>query len=167
MAYHVPVLLREALELLAVGPGDVAVDLTVGGGGYARALLERVGPTGRVIGIDQDEEAILEASERLAGFPNFLAVKGNFRDLGDLLDGCGVEEADRIVMDLGVSSHQLDAAERGFSFRQDAPLDMRMDRSRGRTAADLLAELDQGELTRLIREYGEERFASSIARAVV
>lgn len=167
MTYHVPVLLAEVLDLLAPRPGDIAVDLTLGGGGYAQALLERVGPTGTVIGVDQDEDALAEATRRLQGYPGFVAVKGNFGDFSELLGERAIGEVHRCVLDLGVSSHQLDRIDRGFSFRGDAPLDMRMDRSSPTTAASLLAELEWGELVRLLREYGEERYAPSIARALV
>jgi 16S rRNA (cytosine1402-N4)-methyltransferase len=167
LTYHVPVLLAEVVDLLAPRPGDVAVDLTLGGGGYAQALLEKLGPEGKLIGIDQDEDALAEAGRRLQGFPGFTAVKGNFGDFSELLGERAIGEVDRCVLDLGVSSHQLDQIERGFSFRGDAPLDMRMDREAPTTAASLLAELEYQDLVRILREYGEERFASSIARAVI
>ncbi|GMU57063.1 MAG: ribosomal RNA small subunit methyltransferase H [Candidatus Xenobia bacterium] len=167
MNYHVPVLLEEVVDLLEPQPGDVAVDLTLGGGGYAQAILDKLGAAGKLIGIDQDEDALAEAGRRLRGYPGFTAVKGNFGDFSELLDERAVGEVNRCVLDLGVSSHQLDRLERGFSFRGDAPLDMRMDRDAAGTAADLLAVAEWEELVRILREYGEERYASSIARAVV
>lgn len=164
--YHEPVLLARVLEYLDPGPGKVIVDATMGGGGHSEALLERL-PGGKLIGIDQDYDAHLETATRLSRFSGFVPVRGNFRSLDSLLDGVGVDKVDGILMDLGVSSHQFDTGERGFSFRQDAPLDMRMDQSSGTTAADLVGSLDSDELARIFWEYGEEKYSRRIAGKIV
>lgn len=165
---HQPVLLRQVLDLLAPRPGATVVDATLGAGGHAQALLAAIGDEGRLIGIDRDASALELAGERLAGHGvAFTAVHGRHEELQTLLRQSGVFVADAILFDLGVSSMQLDDPARGFSFRHDGPLDMRMDGSDGPTAADLLAEIDERELTDLLRSYGEERMASPIARAIV
>ena len=167
-APHRPVLARECLELLGPSPGSVAVDLTLGPGGHAEALLEAVGPGGRVLGIDRDAEALAHASERLRRFGDrFVPMRGDHRDLLDLLAAAGVFAVDSILADLGVSSLQLDDPRRGFSFRADGPLDMRMDPSEGPSAADLVATLSEDELREILSTYGEEKLAGPIARAVV
>ncbi len=167
-APHRPVLARECLELLGPAPGSVAVDLTLGPGGHAEALLEAVGPGGRVLGIDRDAEALAHASERLRRFGDrFVPMRGDHRDLLDLLAAAGVFAVDSILADLGVSSLQLDDPRRGFSFRADGPLDMRMDPSEGPSAADLVATLSEDELREILSTYGEEKLAGPIARAVV
>jgi len=140
------------------------VDATFGRGGHARAILAALGPRGRLVGIDRDEDA--ERSAAAIGDPRFTFRRGWFSELPDLLAALRIEKVDGVLLDLGVSSPQLDRAERGFSYRLDGPLDMRMDRSRGETAAQFLARASVGELTEVIRDYGEERFAQSIARAV-
>lgn len=165
--YHVPVLLEAVLRWLDPRPGSTIVDATLGGGGHSEALARALAPAGTLIAIDQDPEALAEAGRRLAGLAGFHPVRGNFGDLQGLLDRQGVGQVDGILMDLGVSSHQLDQAERGFSFRHDAPLDMRMDLQGGTTAADLVAELPEADLETTIREYGEERHARRIARRIV
>ncbi len=163
---HVPVLVREVLEVLRPGRGGVFVDATLGLGGHAEALLD-ASPDVRLVGIDRDPDALGLSRERLARFSGrFTAVEGRHEDLAEILDGLGVAEVDGVLADLGVSSMQLDEAERGFSFRRDGPLDMRMSRS-GRTAADLVATLPEKELARVFREYGEEWMADRIARHVV
>lgn len=163
--YHTPVLLEEALALLAPASGGTFVDATLGGGGHARAILERSGPDGRCIGIDADADALNEASRHLGGFGNrFMPVHGNFGMLDDVLRRCSVEKADGILFDLGVSSHQLDAPGRGFSFRTDEPLDMRMDRTQALNAEQILNSMSADELASLIRRFGEERQARRIAR---
>ena len=162
---HQSVLLDEAMELLAVRPGGLYVDGTLGLGGHAAEILRRSAPEGRVIGFDRDPEALGRAREALAGFaPRVRFVHGNFREAPKVL---GEEKADGILLDLGVSSLQLDRAERGFSFRQDGPLDMRMDQSDGPTAADLVNRLPEDELANLIYRLGEERASRRIARAIV
>ena len=135
---HVPVLLSEVLEWIRPLPGGVYCDGTLGGGGHSGAILRAAGPEARLYGIDRDETAIAAASERLKAYPGFQALHGNFHDAKELLSSAGAPLLDGVLLDLGVSSPQLDRAERGFSYHEDAPLDMRMDRSRGATAADLL-----------------------------
>jgi 16S rRNA (cytosine1402-N4)-methyltransferase len=161
---HATVLRRETAELLAPAPGRVILDGTLGGGGHAEALLEQ---GARVIGLDQDPAALSAASERLAPFDErFTPAHANFRDARSVLDRLGLETVDGALVDLGVSSPQLDDAGRGFSFRRGGPLDMRMDPTRGAPLSELLAEWDVVALTRILRELGEEKFARPIARAV-
>ena len=161
---HIPVLGREVVEALAPRAGGIYLDATLGGGGHSAMLLAASGPDGRVIGFDRDRAAIAAASDRLATYgERFQAVNSNFADLAGGMAAAGITAIDGFVFDLGVSSHQLDTAERGFSFQQDAPLDMRMDRESGESAADLVNGLAHGELARIIREYGEERWAGRIA----
>ncbi len=163
---HVPVLLREVLEALRPERGGVLVDATLGLGGHAEALLDAA-PAVRLVGIDRDPEALALARARLARFGDrFVAVEGRHEELALHLDGLGLPEVDGVLADLGVSSMQLDRAERGFSFMKDGPLDMRMGRT-GPTAADLVAELPGEELARVFRDYGEEPRAKAVARAVV
>lgn len=164
---HAPVMAREVVEYLGCRDGATYVDGTLGGGGHAVEILKASAPTGRVIGIDRDAEAIRAASGALAEYGDRVRlVKGNFRDLAGILVDLGEGPVDGVVLDLGVSSYQLDSPGRGFSFRFDSPLDMRMDTGAGVTARDLVNDLDAGELTRIFREYGEERDAGRIARAI-
>jgi 16S rRNA (cytosine1402-N4)-methyltransferase len=165
---HRPVLLDEVLAALAPQPGEVAVDGTVGWAGHAVELLRRVGPQGRLIGIDLDADNLPRARERLeaVGFP-FALHQGNFAGLPGILAAEGVAAADVVVADLGMSSMQVDDPERGFSYIRDGPLDMRMDRSRGRTAAQLLATIAEAELARALRELGDEPEAERVAAALV
>jgi len=166
--FHRPVLVHETLELLAPRRGATLVDCTVGTGGHAEVLLDAVGPSGRVVGLDRDLESLRRAAERLRPFGDcFQAVHADFRDLPRVLTDRGIPGIDGLLADLGFSSFQMGSAERGFSFSLDGPLDMRMDRSRGRTAADLVATLPEAELARIVRDYGEERAARRIARALV
>ena len=163
---HVPVLLREVLEALRPERGGVFVDATLGLGGHAEALLD-ASPGLRLVGIDRDPEALALSRERLARFGDrFVAVEGRHEELALHLDRLGLLAVDGVLADLGVSSMQLDRAERGFSFMKDGPLDMRMGNT-GPTAADLVAELPGEELARVFREYGEEPRAKAVARAVV
>ncbi len=165
---HRPVLLRECLDLLSVPRGGVAIDCTVGGGGHTRALLEAVGPSGRVVGLDRDAESLERAADALRDFENrFLPVHADYRDLSGIAAERGLERVDAVLADFGFSSLQMDDPGRGFSFSADGPLDMRLDRSRGKTAADLLAACDEAELTRLLRQYGEEPRAPRLARAIL
>jgi 16S rRNA (cytosine1402-N4)-methyltransferase len=165
---HLPVLPRETLELLAPAPGDTVVDATVGRGGHTEELLRAVGSAGRVLGIDRDPEALARSSSRLARFGStFTAIHGDHTELVRLLQEHQVERVDRILFDLGISSAQLDDPLRGFSFAADGPLDMRMDQETGPTAADLLADLPEGELVRILWRFGEERRSRAIARAIV
>jgi len=166
--YHRPALMAELLEYLALRPGMTVVDATVGGGGHAEAVLEKMGGQGKLIGIDRDAEAIAASRERLRRFGAAVTLmQGKFSELESLLDLSGAEKVDRIYFDLGVSSRQFDQAGRGFSFAKDAPLDMRMDQGQGETAAELLKRLSEKELERIFREYGEERFARRVAKEVV
>lgn len=164
---HEPVLLAEVLQWMNVRENCVYADGTLGGGGHSGAMLEASGGTATLYGIDRDENAIAAATARLEQYPGFHAIHGNFHDVKALLSQAGAPPLDGALLDLGVSSPQLDQAERGFSYHEDAPLDMRMDRSQGMTAADLLAEVSEGELTRILREYGEEKWAARIAHFVV
>ena len=167
---HRPVMLERCLELLRPGiqgESPVVIDCTLGLGGHTEALLANY-PNLRVIGIDRDPSAIALASERLAQYGDrFIPVLAVYDEIASILDRLGFEHVNGILMDLGVSSMQLDLAERGFSYAQDAELDMRMDQTQGKTAADLLANLDEAELARIFRRYGEERFAGPIARRIV
>lgn len=160
---HEPVLATEVVEILRPGPGRLLVDCTLGGGGHALLFLER---GARVIGIDKDPRAVAAARARLARFGEaFRAVRADFRDARNVLDALGIAGADGAMADLGVSSPQLDEAERGFSFSRPGPLDMRM-ASEGESLADLLGRIDERELARILKEYGEEPFARPVARAV-
>jgi len=161
---HIPVLPAEVMEFLAPVAGGTYVDGTLGGGGHSALILKAVGENGRLFGFDRDTAAIRSAAASLAAFNgSFTPVNSNFSAMEEALAEYGVASIDGFLLDLGVSSHQLDTAERGFSFQQDAPLDMRMDRDRGITVAELLAESSHGELARIIRDYGEERWAGRIA----
>jgi 16S rRNA (cytosine1402-N4)-methyltransferase len=163
------VLLVEAVEFLGCRPGGVYVDCTLGGGGHAAAILAGSAPDGRLIGLDQDETALRRAGERLAtevAEGRARLVRANFAELPEVLDRLGVAGVDGVLFDLGVSSFQLDEADRGFSYQADAPLDMRMDRRAALTAAALVNGASEGELARIIREYGEERWARRIAALV-
>lgn len=164
-ASHITVLLHEAVEALAIRPDGIYVDGTFGRGGHSRAILARLGPSGRLIAFDRDPVAV--AAGHAVQDPRFELVHAPFSDFAAALAERGVEQVDGVLLDLGVSSPQLDEAERGMSFRFDAPLDMRMDTTRGVTAAEWLAEAPVADITRVLREYGEERFAYEIAKAVV
>ena len=163
---HEPVLLNEVLEWMNVQPDGVYCDGTLGGGGHSGAILKASGGTARLYGIDRDENAILAASERLKDYPGFTAIRGNFHDAKKLLEEAGAEALDGALLDLGVSSPQLDTAERGFSYHEDAPLDMRMDQRQTMTAADFLNTADEREIMEVIRDYGEEKWAARIARII-
>ncbi len=166
--HHIPILRDTVVSLLAPQRGGTFVDGTLGGGGHAEAVLERLPEGGRLYGIDRDGAAIEAASLRLARFGEaFTAIRGNFFDMKRLLAGQGVMEADGILLDLGVSSHQLDTPERGFSYHEDAPLDMRMDPSAPLSAYDVVNGYPAEALARIIREYGEERYAMRVANALV
>ncbi|MDX1439495.1 MAG: 16S rRNA (cytosine(1402)-N(4))-methyltransferase RsmH [Rubricoccaceae bacterium] len=168
--YHAPVMAAEVLEGLVWAPDGLYVDATLGGGGHSEAILAATAPLGRVIGIDQDADALEAAADRLedaAQEGRFSVLKGNFRDLGRLLKEAGVDQVDGILLDLGVSSHQIDEASRGFAFRADGPLDMRMNASTGETAEGLIDRLDVQALTDLLRVYGEEPRAWPVANAIV
>lgn len=164
---HKPVLLEEVLEYLRPKPGDVVLDATVGNGGHARAIAEQVVPNGLVIGVDQDPEALQRAADALRTCANVKLTRSNFRDLDQLVCRFGIEKLDAVLFDLGVSSEQLESGKRGFSFLTDGPLDMRMDPSGGRTAADLICDLTEKELTDLFFRFGEERRSRHIAKRIV
>lgn len=166
--HHISVLPDEVLEALSPKDGGVYVDGTLGGAGHAGLILEASSPTGVLIGFDRDEEAIAVARQRLSRFGDRVTIfHRNFSGIAEALAGIGVDAIDGFVLDLGVSSHQLDRDERGFSFMHDAPLDMRMDRSSGESAADLVNTLSEAELNRIIAEYGEERWSKRIASFIV
>ncbi|MCS7236302.1 MAG: 16S rRNA (cytosine(1402)-N(4))-methyltransferase RsmH [Armatimonadota bacterium] len=163
-----PVLVDAVLRWLEPRPGGVYVDATVGAGGHAERILEACAPTGRLVGIDRDPQALEAARERLSRFHGRVQlVRGNFADLQALLRELGVRVADGVLFDLGVSSLQLQHPERGFSFQLEGPLDMRMDPAQPQTAADLVNRLSEPELAELLRRYGEEPFARRIARSIV
>ncbi len=162
---HSTVLLNEAVDALQIKPDGIYVDGTFGRGGHSRLILEKLGAQGRLIALDKDPMAIAEA--RGISDARFQIVHCGFERLSEVLVELGIDKVDGVLLDLGVSSPQLDDAQRGFSFRFDAPLDMRMDTSRGETAAQWLATVDEGLLAEVISNYGEERFARKIARALV
>ncbi len=163
---HEPVLLKEVLQWMDVRPGGVYCDGTLGGGGHSGAMLRESGGTATLYGIDRDMMAINAASERLAQFGGFHALHGNFHDGKELLQAAGAPLLDGVLLDLGVSSPQLDKGERGFSYHEDAPLDMRMDTTQGITAADLLNTASESEIARIIKDYGEEKWAARIAHII-
>ena len=164
-ASHTTVLLHEAVDALQVQPQGIYVDGTFGRGGHSRLILQKLGPQGRLIALDKDPAAIAAGQEIKDA--RFQLVHSGFEELSNVLLSLSVDKVDGVLLDLGVSSPQLDEPERGFSFRFDAPLDMRMDTSRGQTAAEWLATVDESLLTEVIRDYGEERFAKQVARALV
>jgi len=162
---HTTVLLNEAVDGVLARPDGVYVDGTFGRGGHSLALLAKLAPQGRLIAIDRDPEAVRAAAAITD--PRFTIVHSGFADMAEQLAALGVHQVDGVLLDLGVSSPQIDNPARGFSFRFDGPLDMRMDTTRGESAADFLASADEREIARVIRDYGEERFAGQIAKAVV
>ena len=165
---HIPIMLDEVIEGLDIKPDGIYVDGTLGGGGHSYEIAKRLVSCGRLIGIDQDEAAIKAASARLSGFDDRVTiVRSNYAQMVSVLQSLGIEQVDGILLDLGVSSHQLDNAERGFSYMEDAPLDMRMDRRQEKTAGDIVNFYSQAELTRIIRDYGEDKFAAKIAAKIV
>ncbi len=168
MFEHKSVLLWETVDGLNVRSDGIYVDGTLGGGGHASEVCRRLGEKGRFIGIDQDADAIAAASERLKEFGDKVTiVRSNYENIADILDSLDIRGVDGICLDLGVSSYQLDTAERGFTYREDAPLDMRMDQRNPRTAADIVNTYSEQELYRIIRDYGEDRFAKNIAKHIV
>ena len=161
--YHIPALLPQTIECLDIKPDGVYVDATFGGGGHSRAILERLGPDGRLFGFDQDEDAIVNAPDD----PRFTFVRSNFRFMRNFLRYHGVERVDGILADLGVSFHHFDDAARGFSFRADAPLDMRMNRKASLTAAQLLEQYDNRDLISLFRTYTDIKDPAKAAKAII
>ena len=165
---HKSVLLYETVDSLNIKPDGIYVDGTLGGGGHAYEVASRLGENGRLIGIDQDADAIKAATERLAPFKEKVTiVRSNYRNIREVLEGLGIQKVDGIYLDLGVSSYQLDTAERGFTYRENAPLDMRMDQRNDKTAADIVNDYTEMELFRVIRDYGEDKFAKNIAKHIV
>ena len=164
---HVSVLLNECLEALNIKEDGIYVDCTLGGAGHSSQIVKRLSKNGRLIGIDQDRDALRAAGERLQNFSNVTLVHNNFHNIGAILEELGVEKVDGILMDLGVYSYQLDEGERGFSYMKDAPLDMRMNRENNFSAYDVVNDYSEEELYRIIRDYGEEKFAKRIANFIV
>lgn len=165
--FHAPVLCHAVLEALVTQDAGLYVDATLGGGGHSAALLDRLSPGGSVVGLDQDEDALAEAFARLSGDPRFRTLYGNFGRLEALLSAVGITHVDGLLLDLGVSSHQLDMPQRGFSHRAEAPLDMRMGMHMARTAADIVNTSAEAELRQVLYTWGEESRAPSICRAIV
>ncbi len=163
---HKPVLLEETIDALNIKPDGIYVDGTAGGGGHSSEILKRLSPNGRLISIDQDPDAIEAVTERFKDYKNSIICKGNFSDVVSIVNSLGIESIDGIMLDIGVSSRQLDTPERGFSFHYDAPLDMRMSQS-GASAYDLVNQLSYEQLVKIISRYGEERFAKQITRAII
>lgn len=163
MFQHKPVMLDAVIEWMAPHEGGIYVDGTLGGGGHTQALLAA---GGRVYGIDRDQDALQAAGERLAGYDCFSAVHGNFHDMRALMQAQGVQRVDGILLDLGVSSYQLDTAERGFSYHMDAPLDMRMDQSQAFTAEELVNTWPEADIARVVKDYGDEAWAARIAAII-
>ena len=167
-SYHTPVLVEETLSLLLTSVRGIYVDATLGGGGHAEAILKRLDSEGRLIGLDADEDAIAAASHRLAGFGDrLIARRSNFRNLRNVIVECGIEGVEGVLFDLGVSSYQLDEPSKGFSYRSDSPLDMRMDRTESLSAREVVNDYDEDKLSEILRTYGEERQARRIARAII
>lgn len=165
---HTSVLLEETIEGLNIKPDGIYVDGTLGGGGHSREIAARIGENGRLVGIDQDEAAIEAAGKRLSEFGDKVSiVRSNYRNTKAVLASLGITGIDGMMLDLGVSSYQLDTQERGFSYRFDTPLDMRMDTSQSLTAREIVNHYDEMELFRIIRDYGEEKFAKNIAKHIV
>ncbi|MBR3421769.1 MAG: 16S rRNA (cytosine(1402)-N(4))-methyltransferase RsmH [Ruminococcus sp.] len=163
---HTPVLLAQTIDGLNIRPDGVYVDCTAGGGGHSSAIAERLSDKGRLISLDRDPDAVKAASERLAKFPNATVIHRNYSEMDKVLEELGIEAVDGILMDLGVSSHQLDEESRGFSYHSDAPLDMRMSQD-GMSAADIVNTFDEQQLAKIIFEYGEEKFSRRIASNIV
>lgn len=165
---HKSVLLNETIESLNVKPDGIYVDGTLGGGGHSYEICKRLGKKGRLIGIDQDADAIEAASSRLEEFKDKISlVHSNYNNIKSVVNELGIDKVDGIVLDLGVSSYQLDNPERGFTYREDVPLDMRMDRESSMTARDIVNDYSEMELFRVIKDYGEEQFAKNIAKHIV
>ena len=165
---HKSIMLEEVIESLAIKPNGIYVDGTLGGAGHSSEIVKRLGEDGRLIGIDQDGEAIEAATKRLKPYKDKVTiVRSNYAQMKEVLRDLGIPKVDGILLDLGVSSYQLDNAERGFTYREDVPLDMRMDQRNTKTAADIVNEYSEMELYRMIRDYGEDRFAKNIAKHIV
>lgn len=163
---HVPVLLEETIEQLNIKPDGIYVDGTIGGAGHSKRIIEKLSPNGMLIGIDRDEEALKAARENLKEYNNFKLVHGNHDEIKNILNELKIYHVDGILMDLGVSSYQLDEKERGFSYTGDNVLDMRMDKTQEKTALDVINKYSEEELANIIYKYGEERFSKSIAKNI-
>ncbi len=163
---HYSVLFNETVDGLMVKENGIYVDGTLGGAGHAKEVCRRLNGTGRFVGIDQDKDAIAVAHERLSEFDNVTIVRSNYENMTQVLDELNIPQVSGIVLDLGVSSYQLDTAERGFSYKADAPLDMRMDDRSDRTARDIVNGYSEGQLFRIIKDYGEDQFAKNIAKHI-
>ena len=166
MEYHIPVMVEEVVAGLVADPDGAYVDTTAGGGGHSWALLQALGPKGRLLAVDRDQEAVAATRARLAADTRAVVRHGRFAKLSELLAQEGIESLSGVLFDLGISSHQIDAPARGFSYQADGPLDMRMDADVGPTAAELIAASSEDELAELIAHYGEERGARRIARSI-
>ncbi len=164
---HVSVLLNETIEGLNIKPDGIYADGTLGGAGHSYQIASKLNGLGRLIGFDQDEDAITASTERLKEFKNVTIVRSNYRNMKEELNNRGIEKVDGILLDLGVSSYQLDTVSRGFSYKEEAPLDMRMDNRNEVTARDIVNNYSQGDLFRIIRDYGEDKFAANIAKHIV
>ena len=165
---HKSIMLEEVIESLAIKPNGIYVDGTLGGAGHSSEIAKRLGPVGRLIGIDQDGEAIAAATKRLEPYKDRVTiVRSNYAQMCQVLKELGISKVDGILLDLGVSSYQLDNAERGFTYREDVPLDMRMDQRQTKTARDIVNEYSEMELYHMIRNYGEDKFAKNIAKHIV
>ena len=164
---HIPVLLEECIDGLNIKEDGIYVDCTLGGAGHSSEIVKRLSNKGRLIGIDQDADAIKAASQKLSDYNNVTYVHNNFYNIEEILDELQIDSVDGILMDLGVSSYQLDEAERGFSYMNDAPLDMRMNRQNSLSAYEIVNNYSEGELYSLIKDYGEEKFAKKIAAFIV
>ena len=164
---HKPVMLNEVLSGLNINPDGIYVDCTIGGAGHSQEILKKLSPNGRLIGIDKDDEALSHCKNILSSYKNVSLIKSDFKQLQNVLNSLGIDAIDGILIDLGVSSYQLDNAERGFSFRFDAPLDMRMDKSQQFSAKEVVNQYSLSHLTRILKEYGEEEYATSIAKNII
>lgn len=164
---HVSVLLNECIDALNIKEDGIYVDCTLGGAGHSSEIVKRLSPKGKLIGIDQDKNALEASKKRLEEYDNVIYVHNNFYNIKEVLDELNIEGVDGILMDLGVSSHQLDEGERGFSYMKDAPLDMRMNRDSNFSAYNVINNYSEEELTRVIRDFGEEKFARRIAKFIV
>ena len=163
---HISVLLNECLEALNIKEDGIYVDCTLGGAGHSSEILKRLSENGRLIGIDQDTDALKAAGERLQNKKNVTLVHNNFYNIKEILEDINVDGVDGILMDLGVSSYQLDTGERGFSYMKDAPLDMRMNRENPLSAYEVVNDYSEEELYRIIRDYGEEKFSKRVAKFI-
>lgn len=164
---HVPVLLKESIELLGPKPGEFFIDGTVGCGGHSKEILKRIGPKGKLLGIDWDRDAITNFRLKIESSQNVILVQGNYADIPEILEEQGLGKADGLLLDLGFSSEQIEKSGRGFSFQKDEPLDMRYDQTEGMTAMDVLNKFSEKDLAEIFWKYGEERFSRRIAEKII